>query len=185
MPTTTPYGTDLTMRCSFVSSGANMLPTWARSKVAWYSKKPAAASPTSPRASVIVFPCSATTSCASSSCRARIPSAIALSTLPRSTPVFRVHSLSERLAASSALCARPASASGTSTMEDSSAGFISGLVSLAVTHEPLMYIAGSLPSALKTSIQTLSVGPLAGQVGLRRDHHDQESARHHLLGVRG
>src|ERR687894_258563 len=171
-------------RCSPLSSGANIAPTWARSKPAKKSKKPAAA-PISPRASVMVLPCSATTSRARSSCRARMPSATAPRAAPRSTPLLRPQDRCAFRAASSAASTWEASPSGASATVDSSAGLITSRVPSVSIQEPPMSIAGSRFRTLLTSISPFGVSAdsFAGQVNLDDYHHDLEGAARHLLRV--
>ena len=96
----------------------------------------------SPRASVIVLPCSATISRASASASARMPAAIARTTAPRCTPLRRAHSGCAERAASSARAASSSVPSGISAITDSSAGLRTGRVSWAVTHDPPISMAG-------------------------------------------
>src|SRR5215213_2272625 len=112
----------------------------------------------------MVLPCSATTRRASSSWWVRISSAIAFNTAPRSGPLLRLHSRWARRAASSACSACPSS---------------------ALTQEPPMYIAGSRPKTLTTSIIHPFSRRACVQVGLQRGHHEREQMRNLVLSVRG
>ena len=143
--TTTPCGSSRTSSCSRRPAAATTSPTcryrWAN---AW--SKNALTPPISPRASVIVLPCSATTMRASSSACRSTSLITAPITSARSPRVRLAHDFWAAAAAASTSSTCSCVASGTAVSTSPVAGFSTPRVSSVVTQRSPMRIAGRSPS---------------------------------------